>query len=290
MTQKIFAAICVLIFSVAGLGITYAQSTAPITGQWTLADFVVQDYVQLSMQRTGPNYNMSSSSPVLLSQLVGLTRAQLASPGSTVRFNLARDAGLLQFQGYVQGGAGGGTFIFSPNPNFAGEMSALGYRDLTPEKIFSMAVHDVSSGYVRDLQAAGLRPESADKLVSMRIHGVSLSYVQEFRGLGYSTLTADKLVSMRIHGVAPEFVRDLNGRGYNGVSADKLVSMRIHGVTTEFIDELQGLGYAQPSIDQLVSMRIHGVTAELIRRNQSPGLGNIPINKLLEMKIHGLLR
>jgi hypothetical protein len=261
MTNKVFAAIGVLIFGALAVGVARAQNTSPITGQWTLSNFVVPDYVQLGLQRTAPGLNTNSSSPVLLSRLAGLTQAQLASSGSTVRFSLVRDAGTLEFQGFVQGGAGGGTFVFSPNLNYALEMSALGYPNLNAEKVFSMALHDVGTAYVRDFQSMGIRPESADKLVSMRIHGVT-----------------------------PQFVRELNSRGYNSVSPDKLVSMRIHGVTTEFIDQVQALGYAQPAIDQLVSMRIHGITPELIRRSQSLGIGNISINKLVDMKIHGLLK
>jgi hypothetical protein len=64
-----------------------AQNAPPITGQWTVGGSVVQDKIQLSIQRTaGPDSHMSSSSPILVAQLQGLTRAQLDSTGSVVRF------------------------------------------------------------------------------------------------------------------------------------------------------------------------------------------------------------
>ncbi len=111
---------------------------------------------------------------------------------------MVRDAGSFHFEGYVQGGGGGGTFTFTPNPNFAGEMRSLGYSGFDNEKVFQMAVHDVSGAYVRDLNAQGVRPDSADQLITMRIHNVTPEYVGEFSRLKLSGFTADKPVTMRI--------------------------------------------------------------------------------------------
>jgi hypothetical protein len=151
MSRKFSFALGALGCSVVYLAL--AQNSSPITGQWTIGGPMVQDKVQLTIRRSSANSNMSSSSPAPLSQLRGLTQAQLDSSGSMARFELVRDAGTLRFEGYLQGGGGGGTFTFSPNPNFAGEMSSLGYSGLSDEKVFSMAVHDVSVAYIRDMSA-----------------------------------------------------------------------------------------------------------------------------------------
>src|SRR5437879_2221267 len=81
--------------------------------------------------------------------------------------------------------------------------------------IYSMAVHDVSTAYIREMGALGIHPSKADQLISMPIHGVSVEYVKELKNAGYNSLTPDHLVSMRIHGVTVEFVRDLKSMGYN---------------------------------------------------------------------------
>src|SRR5262249_2820346 len=161
-------------------------------------------------QRTGPNHNMNSSSDAPLSQFTGITRAQIDSTGSVVRFELVRDAGTFRLEGYLQNGTGGGNFAFTPNPSYANQLRSLGLAgNLTDEKIFTMAGHDVSGAYIRDMNALGIKTDSEDKLVTMRIHGVSPEFVRGFKDLGYSELSADKLVTMRIHGVSTDFARGL---------------------------------------------------------------------------------
>jgi len=76
--------------------------------------------------------NMSSSSMAPLQPLKVSLALNLIHPGSVARSDLVRDAGTL-VPGYLKCG-GGGTFTF-PHPNFAAEMSSLGYP-LTDEKVF----------------------------------------------------------------------------------------------------------------------------------------------------------
>jgi hypothetical protein len=288
MSRKIYAAFSVLGLSAAWFAL--AQSNAPITGQWTIGSSGSPDKVRFSIQRTSANHNMNSSSDAPLSQFRGITRAQIDSTGTVARFDLVRDAGTFHFEGYLRNGGGGGNFSFTPNPNYANELRSFGFAgNLTDEKVFSMAVHDVSAAYIRDMNVLGIRPDSEDKLITMRIHGVTPEYVQGFKDLGYSELSADKLVTMRIHGVSTEFARGLKDMGYNSISADQMVTMRIHGASLDFIKEINGLGYDHPTVDQLVTMRIHGVSPEFIRKTRNLGMGNLSIDKLVNLRIHGVV-
>jgi hypothetical protein len=289
MSGKTRFAISVFVCGVIGLAVVFGQSSAPITGQWTIVGPVIRDHVQLETRRTSSKGTMSSSSPVPMNQLRGLTQAQLESTGTVVRFDVVRDAGTLQFQGYVQNSSGGGTFSFSPNLNFEGEMRSLGYAGLTEEKLFVFAMHDISTAYVREMNALGIRPESTDQLVTMRIHNVSVEYVKELSGLGYTDLSPAKLVTMQIHDVTTDFARELKSLGYNAVSPEQMVTMRIHQVSTDFIKEVESLGYGHPQIEQLVTMRIHNVTPDYIRKTRSLGLGNLTIDQLVRTKIHNLV-
>jgi len=288
MSRKIYGVIGVLGLSAAWFAL--AQSNASITGQWTIASSGSPDKVHFGMQRTSPNHNMSSSSDAPLSQFRGITRAQVDSGGSVARFELVRDAGTFQLEGYLRNGGGGGTFTFTQNPNYANELRSFGYAgNLTDEKVFSMAVHDVSAAYIRDMNALGIRPDSEDKLITMRIHGVTPEYVRGFKDLGYSELSADKLVTMRIHGVSTEFASGLKDMGYTQVTPDQMVTMRIHGASLDFIKEINALGYDHPTVDQLVTMRIHGVSPEFIRKTRTLGMGNLSIDKLVSLRIHGIV-
>jgi len=74
-------------FTITALGcgavyLALAQSSSPITGQWTLGGPLVQDKAQLTIRRSTGKSSMSSSSMAPLSQLRGLSRAQLDSSGS----------------------------------------------------------------------------------------------------------------------------------------------------------------------------------------------------------------
>jgi len=288
MSLKNYAAISVLGLSAAWFAL--AQSNAPITGQWTIASSGSPDKVRFGIQRTSPNHDMNSSSDAPLSQFRGITRAQIDSTGTVARFDLVRDAGTFHMEGYLQNGGGGGNFNFAPNPNFANELRSFGFTsDLTDEKVFAMAVHDVSGAYIRDMNTLGVHPDSEDKLIAMRIHGVTPEYVRGFKDLGFSELNADKLVTMRIHGVSTDFARGLKDMGYNSVTTDQMVTMRIHGASLDFIKEINALGYDHLTVDQLVTMRIHGVSPEFIRKTRNLGMGNLSIDKLVNLRIHGVV-
>lgn len=290
MSGKLYIGICVLVCSAVSIALAFAQSTSPITGQWTIGGPVLQDRVLLTIQCCGgTNSNMTNTMPVPLAQFRGLGRPQLESAGAVGQFQLVRDGGTLQLQGYLQNGRGGGTFTFVASPNFANEMRSLGYSDLSNEKIFVLALHDISTAYVREMNAMGIHPQSTEQLVTMGIHNLTVEYVRELQSLGLSDLSAEKLVTMRIHNVTADFARKLKRMGYTSVSSEQMVTMQIHGVSTSFINDIEALGYSHPPIEQLVTMRIHNVTPDFIRTTRARRLGNLPIEQLVSLKIHGIL-
>jgi hypothetical protein len=264
-----------------------AHAAETLTGRWMIDTVPGADPVQLTLHRGDGRWTSTSSFSIAPSSLRGLTRTQIDSAaGQTVRFEIARDAGTLNCEGYFKAGNGAGAFSFAANPSFISEMRSLGYDGLSTETVYSMAMHDLGPKYVRELKALGLNRLSIDDLTSMRIHGVTPEYIRALRDLGYSSLDADQLVSMRIHGVEVEFVRDLKNMGYHPTT-DELVSLRIHGATTDFVKQIKDLGYG-PTLDQLVTMRIHGVTPEYIHDMRARGLKNLSIDQLVNLKIHGI--
>jgi hypothetical protein len=240
----------------------------------------------------------------------------LSKPGrQDVRFTIARDAGRLDCEGFLDNGEGAGIFHFSPDSKYPQEMKALGF-DLDDETQYTMAVMDVSlafagqmknekledldahrlvefrifnvtTEFIDGLRSAGLKISDSQQLVAFRIHGVTPEMVRYLRQAGYDP-DADQLVAMRIHGATPEFIEQLKKEGYNHVNIDDLISFRIHGVSPQFVEKLQHLGYSHPEPDQLVTMRIHNVTPEFIAGLQSPGLQNLSIDQLVNMRIHGI--
>jgi hypothetical protein len=258
-----------------------------------------------------------NSNPVDPSAFTGLTSAQMnASTDTPVDFRMIREAGTLHFTGTFQHGDGVGRFTFEPNPAYASTLRSLGVaaNDLDDEHLFSLAIHDISSNFIKEMQSLGYRedldqyiafrihgatpefvreinalgyhPDSGD-LVAFRIHGATPSYIRDVRALGYQPDASD-LIAFRIHGVSPEFIKGMKELGVRDLGADNLVALRIHGASVNFVRELRDLGYPNLSADDLVSMRIHAVTPGYIRDLKNAGFANIPVEKLVEMKIHGI--
>lgn len=297
------------------------SAAAEVKGSWTASTDDVKDgRIHLNINRR-KNWNMGST--FSLSRLQGLTAAQIHAAAQTpVQFQMRAEAGTVGFEGVFKNGDGAGQFTFAANPGYIATLRSLGLdfeklrdRGHTDEdELFTLAVHDVSTDFIRSMRAEGF-DVSLEKYLSMRIFDVTPEYIREMRSLGYKDISADKLVATRIHKVTPDYIRKMRAAGWD-LSLDKLISSRIHGatpeyaaemaklgynldhddlvafrihrVTPEFIDELRKMGYDKLSSDDLLSARIHRVTPEFIRELEAAGYRNVPMRKLVQMKIHGI--
>jgi hypothetical protein len=300
-----------------------AGSAFALDGAWTAAiDEKRPDRVYLNLTQ-GRFNNMGST--YALSGLSGLTSAQIHAAAMTpVQFAMQREAGTIAFEGTFRNGKGAGQFAFTPDRSYISKIRSLGLeldlekrrkrKDRTEEDdLFTLALHDVSTSFIKSMMAEGYRVSLA-KYLEMRIFNITPEYIREMRSLGFKEIDADELVASKIHRVTPDFVREMRAAGWNlslddyqsaaihgatpkfaeemrklgygGMSHDDLVSFRIHRVTPEFIEELRTLGYTKVSADDLVAMRIHRVTPEFIRELASAGYEKVPPQKLVEMRIH----
>jgi hypothetical protein len=283
------------------------------SGDWTIRHSDDPGKVEFALieHHRGGTSNHESDWPA--SSFAGVDFAK--SGRQDVHFTIARDAGKIECEGFLDNGEGAGIFHFQPDPNYAREMQQLDFS-LDEEKQYSMAVHDVSlefarqmknehlsdldsdklmafrifrvdSAFIGDIRAAGLNISDSDQLVAFRIHGVTSQMIRSLHQAGYSP-DEDTLIAMRIHGATPEWMEELKKRGYDHVDLEQLIAFRIHGVSPEFIDQLQALGYKHPDPEQLVAMRIHRVTPEYISDLRSRGMHDLSIDQLVSMRIHGI--
>jgi hypothetical protein len=232
-----------------------------------------------------------------------------------VKFVIRRDAGRFECEGYIEDSEGAGVFHFFTDGKYAAAMNALGFN-VDPDKIFAMAIFDVSIDFAKEMKNLKLRGLDSDKLIAFRIFGVDAKFIKEIRAEGLNTDDSDKLVAFRIHGVSPEFVRSvrtagytpneddliamrihgatpewmaqLKKEGYDHIELQKLIAFRIHGVSPEFIQKLQSMGYSHPDPDELIAMRIHNVTPEYIGDMKARGIHDLSIDQLVSMRIHGI--
>ncbi|HYS52262.1 MAG TPA: hypothetical protein VER58_00690 [Thermoanaerobaculia bacterium] len=300
-----------LVVSLFSLAIP-AFASAQIRGAWSA--LVKGDRVHLNMTREHSNWGRT----LPRTDLTIADNALNSATETPVHFAFNRDAGTIDFTGTFLNGEGVGRFNFTPSRSYLQTLQSLAVStdsNMDDDDLFSLAMHDVSTAFIREMQSLGYR-ENLDGYIAFRIHGVTADFVRELKSLGHEKLSADDLVAFGIHGVTPQFVREMKALGYrleaddlvafriHGVtadfarlmkdygvkdlSADQLVAMRIHGVSTDFVRELRDLGYNGLSSDDLVSMRIHGVTTRFIRELADAGYHGIPVDKLVEMRIHGI--
>ena len=301
----------------------FATAAFALDGAWTASiDEKRPDRVYVNMTQ-GRNHNMGTTFP--LTAFAGLTAAQInASAMTPVQFEMRREAGTVRFEGMFRGGKGAGQFTFTPDRSYIDKIRALGLefnldkphrrKDRTEEQdLYALAVHDVSTAFIRSMMAEGYRV-SLEQYLAMRIFDITPEYIREMRSLGFKDISSDELVASKIHKVTPQFVRDMRAAGwdlsldelqasaihgatpqfaeemrrlgYGNLSHDDLVAFRIHKVTPEFIQELRKLGYDKVSADDLVAMRIHRVTPEFIHELAAAGYTNVPPEKLVQMRIH----
>lgn len=306
LAYLVFAS-CIMVFVVKN------RAADSRTGDWTISKSDEPGKVEFSLieHHHGGTSSHQSDWPASSFQGVDLAKAGRQD----VHFTIARDAGKIDCEGYLNNGEGAGLFHFLPDPNYSSQMHALGFS-IDEGKQFSMAVQDVSldfakqmksehltdldadkliafrifrvdSAFIQALRAEGLNVTDSDKLVAFRIHGVTPQMVRSLHQAGYKP-DEDTLVAMRIHGATPEWMEQLKQRGYDHVELEQLIAFRIHGVSPEFIQKVQGLGYQHPEPDELIAMRIHNVTPEYISDMKARGIHDLSIDKLVSMRIHGI--
>jgi hypothetical protein len=320
MVRKALIAIA-LTGAVAGIPAGAAAEEFPIEWKISPRPGEADGKVQLSLEYSTPRggHSMHSSSRQL-SELEGLTPAQLASSGGPAAFRIAREAGTLDCRGVAGAGRGAGECSFRPDTNFAAalerrgigrpsfrqqyhlamqgvgmplvtELERQGYGPLTVDKLVSAGIHRVSIPYLRSLADAGYRLRDIDQLISFAVHRVDANYIREIEPLnGEARFSPDEIVAMRIHRVSADQARELAALGYRGLTHRQLMNMAIHRVTPDYIRAMAAAGYRGLSPDQLVSMRIHRVTPEFASEMQSLARGGISADPLVNMRIRGLGR
>ena len=131
-------------YPTAAVTYSHPQNT---TNQWLIELRPGDSKLQLTMNYrragdTGFNYH-NHDFGIELNQLAGLTRDQVMSAmGTNVHFQLKRDAGTFDFEGWFKQGNGSGHFTFAPSNSFNSELGRLGFGRATDEQLLSLAMAD----------------------------------------------------------------------------------------------------------------------------------------------------
>ena len=156
---------------------SYSQPQDSGTGQW-LVEFRTGEgkiHLELRYERRDAKGNHSSSHGFSIDpgKLTGLSREQAMSAGTHVQFQLARDAGTFNFDGWFKEGNGSGHFTFTPNHSFAADLNAQGIGQPTDEQLLSLAMTDTGLAIINELKLQNYERLTLDQLVNLGNHGVN---------------------------------------------------------------------------------------------------------------------
>ena len=292
--MRYLIAILLLCVSYPALAVTYFNPQETTVNQWLIEPRQNDGKLQLSLRmrrdRDGRSSNNHVGFGIALDQLTGLTREQMmSSSGTSVKFELRRDAGTFHMEGWFKEGNGSGHFTFTPNSSFAADLSRQGFTgNASADQLQSLAMSDVGSAFINELKAQGYDTATVEQLVKMGHHGVKLEYLLGLKSLGYTVKTTDLVVRMKDHGVSVNFIKELASLGYSNLTTDELVRAKDHGVTPKFIAEIREFGYDQLLLDELRRMKDHGVNGTFIKELKDLGYSNLAIQQLIRLKDHGV--
>src|ERR1044072_1836269 len=219
------------------LSIFQARAQDSYTGQWIVEPARGTSMLQLTLSYSSGKSagkwgrgNSITSFGIAPEQLQVLTQAQMSSAGSSVQFQLIRDAGTFNCEGWFKGGKGSGHFVFAPSATFVAELRRRGYEAPTEAQLFSMAMNDVSVAFIEELKSQGYERPTLDQLARMGDHGVTLEYVRELKAQGYSLQSVELLTRVVDHGVSISFIKEMDALGYKNLPIETLIRTVDHGV------------------------------------------------------------
>jgi hypothetical protein len=286
--------ISAIAFVIAAPGLLTRGYTAPspavqetITGDWTAkvkqTDKGPSLWLSLHRNTDKRNGGFQMNREIPLQEFTGLN----PNANSSVQFTLAHDAGTVFFDGLFKDGRGVGDFKFTPNRGFIATMRNLGYDGLTTEKLFTMAVLDVSANFINELKTLGYDKVDLDQVIALRALGVTAAFAREAQNWGFGKLSPNDLIEIKAMGINPDYIRSMKSLGFENLSLRKLIELKALGVNENYVQEMRSVGFENLTMNQLIEMKAMGITADYVKKMRGLGLKGISVTELIQIKATG---
>ncbi len=164
---------------------------------------------------------------------------------------------------------------------FIGEMTALGYTNLSVDDLIALKNQGVTPQLVRELKAQGYDKLTVNQLLRLASAGVSTQFIRELKDAGLEQAPIESLIRLQTQDVSARFIKELGELGHKNLSADQLWRVASHGVTPEFIRGLQSAGYRDLAIDEIVRAHDHGVDAEFVKAIRDQGYDGLTMDQVV---------
>ena len=207
---------------------------------------------------------------------------------STESFQVVRGAGTFFFEGKIKRKLGGlwgeGGWYFNPDSSYVQAMERYGLSSDDEDKLFALAIFDVTLSFVSEMEEIGLKGMDTDNLIAARVHGITPEYVSEFFEAGFAGLSMESIVALHNSDVDPEYLRECEKQGFGAVSSDDLVILCMSEITPEYFKGLAELGYRHIPGSDIVNMKDAGITPRYIIDLAELGYKNLSPSLLVEMR------
>lgn len=174
-----------------------------------------------------------------------------------------------------------------PESSYIDRMKAEGY-DVDLDKLITMKIQNVTPEYAREMSKIGFGKLSADDLIACKIHGVTPEFIAQAKQQGIEVKSLQDAISYRIFQVSPEFMAGMKAAGFDGLTSKQLLEMRVHGITPEYARDIKKQ-FPNATSEDLVKTRIFRIDANFIASAQKHGFNNLSLEKLVQLRISGLL-
>ncbi len=294
-----------------------AQST--VNGVWTAAFNPGKSGINVALQRQSTFTTWNERLTPSESELKGFPSEGATSAKENLGFQIVREAGTFNCEGYFRDGKGAGFWTFAPSQNFISEMRRRGYDNLTEDDLFAAAIANVSVKLIEDLKSFGYDRLSFDQLFRAGAFRVTAEFIKSWRAAGFNDLSFEKLVNLGTFNVTPAYLNEVKAAGYENVTLEELTQARTFGVTTNFIqswrsagfkeislreitelatfkvtpeylNEIKAAGFPQLSPHGAVRLKIHGINSDYIKRVRARGFPNVTLDELVNLRLHAIVK
>jgi hypothetical protein len=300
-------------------GTTVQTEQGKVTGVWTATINPGTSGVNVALQRQSTFTTWNEKLTPSESELKGFPLAGTISAKENLRFQIVREAGTFNCEGYFRDGKGAGSWTFAPSQNFISAMRSRGYDNLTEDNLFAAAIVNVTVKMIEDLKSFGYDRLSFDQLFRAGAFHVTPEFIRAWRSAGFENLTFEKLVDLGTFNVTPEYLREIKAAGYENVTLGELTQARTFGVTTDFIqlwrsagfkdislqaitelatfkvtpeylNEIKASGFPQTTPHEAVQLKIHGINSDYIKRVRARGFPNVTLDELVSLRLHSIVK
>jgi hypothetical protein len=290
-----------------------------VNGVWNAKLTSNTSGIDITLQRQSTFTTWTERLTLSESELKGFLLGGVASAKENLRFQIVREAGTFECEGYFRDGKGAGFWTFTPSQNFISAMRSRGYGNLTEDNLFAAAIANVSVKMIEDLKSFGYDRLSFDQLFRAGAFRVTPEFIRAWRSAGFNNLSFEKLVNLGTFNVTPVYLNEIKAAGYEDVTLEELTQARTFGATTgfiqlwrtagfkdisleevtelatfkvtpEYLNEIKSSGFPQITPHESVQLRIHSINSDYIKRVRARGFPNVTLDELVNLRLHSIVK